>query len=186
MGVTLDVTVCFSLATLKIVYLSFFPLNYMSCYGFLGGSSSGFSLLPVHGYLFPFFRFRKFSITISPNTFHAPFFSSSATPIMQILICLMLVQRSLKLSSLFKICFSFCCSYWVIFTILSSRLLMGSVSPNLPLLCFVIFFHFRYKASLVTETVKNMPAMRETWIQSLSWEDPLEKGMATHSSVLAW
>ena len=43
-----------------------------------------------------------------------------------------------------------------------------------------------FGASLVAELVKNLPAMRETWIQSLSWEDPLEEGMATHSSVLAW
>ena len=34
--------------------------------------------------------------------------------------------------------------------------------------------------------VKNLPAMRETWVQSLGWEDPLHKGMATHSSILAW
>ena len=34
--------------------------------------------------------------------------------------------------------------------------------------------------------VKNLPAMRETWVQSLGWEDPIEKRMATHSSVLAW
>ena len=34
--------------------------------------------------------------------------------------------------------------------------------------------------------VKNLPAMRETWVQSLGWEDPLEKGKATHSSMLAW
>jgi len=34
--------------------------------------------------------------------------------------------------------------------------------------------------------VKNLPAMWETWVQSLGWEDPLEQGMATHSSVLAW
>ena len=34
--------------------------------------------------------------------------------------------------------------------------------------------------------VKNTPAMWETWVQSLGWEDPLEKGMATHSSILAW
>ena len=34
--------------------------------------------------------------------------------------------------------------------------------------------------------VKDMPAMQETWVQSLDWEDPLEKGMATHSSILAW
>ena len=40
-------------------------------------------------------------------------------------------------------------------------------------------------ASLVTQLVRNHP-MRETWIQSLGWEDPLEKGKATHSSILAW
>ena len=34
--------------------------------------------------------------------------------------------------------------------------------------------------------VNNMPAMWETWVQSLGWEDPLEEGMATHSSILAW
>ena len=34
--------------------------------------------------------------------------------------------------------------------------------------------------------VKNLPVMQEMWVQSLSWEDPLEKGMVTHSSVLAW
>ena len=39
--------------------------------------------------------------------------------------------------------------------------------------------------SLVVQTVKNPPAMRETWVPSLGWEDPLEKGMATHSSILA-
>ena len=40
--------------------------------------------------------------------------------------------------------------------------------------------------SLVAQLVKNLPAMQETWVRSLGWEDPLEKGMATHSSVLAW
>ena len=40
-------------------------------------------------------------------------------------------------------------------------------------------------ASLVSQLVKNLPAMQETWIQSLDWEDPLEKGKATHSSILA-
>ena len=34
--------------------------------------------------------------------------------------------------------------------------------------------------------VKNLPAMREIWVQTLGWEDPLEEGMATHSSILAW
>ena len=41
-------------------------------------------------------------------------------------------------------------------------------------------------ASLVTQTVKNLPAMQETQVRPLGWEDPLEKGMATHSNVLAW
>ena len=39
---------------------------------------------------------------------------------------------------------------------------------------------------MVAQVVKNQLAVQETWIQSLSWKDPLEKGMATHSSVLAW
>ena len=41
-------------------------------------------------------------------------------------------------------------------------------------------------ASLVAQLVKNPPAMQETWVRSLGWEDPLEKGKATHSSILAW
>ena len=41
-------------------------------------------------------------------------------------------------------------------------------------------------ASLVAQLVKNPPAMQETWVQSLDWEDPLEKRKATHSSILAW
>ena len=41
-------------------------------------------------------------------------------------------------------------------------------------------------ASLVAQRVKNPPAMRETWVRSLGWEDPLEKGTATHSSIPAW
>ena len=43
-----------------------------------------------------------------------------------------------------------------------------------------------YQASLVAQRVKKPPAMQETWVQSLCWEDPLEKGKATHSSFLAW
>ena len=38
----------------------------------------------------------------------------------------------------------------------------------------------------MAQLVKNLPAMRETWVRSLGWEDPLEQGKATHSSVLAW
>ena len=42
------------------------------------------------------------------------------------------------------------------------------------------------KAFLVAQAVKNPPAMREIQVQSLDWEDPLEEGMATHFSILAW
>ena len=41
-------------------------------------------------------------------------------------------------------------------------------------------------ASLVAQFVENLPAIQETWVRSLGWEDPLEKGKATHSSILAW
>ena len=46
-------------------------------------------------------------------------------------------------------------------------------------------FH-SFRASLVVQIVKNLPAVQETWVQSLGQEDPLEKGMATHSSIFAW
>ena len=52
-------------------------------------------------------------------------------------------------------------------------------SLSLILLCWGV-------VSLVAQSVKNLPAVRETWVQSLGWEDPLEKEMATHSSNLAW
>ena len=38
----------------------------------------------------------------------------------------------------------------------------------------------------MVQTVKNLPAMQETWVRTLGWEDPLEKGMATHFSIFAW
>ena len=38
----------------------------------------------------------------------------------------------------------------------------------------------------MAQMIKNLPAMWETWVQSLGWEDPLEEGMAVHSSILAW
>ena len=43
-----------------------------------------------------------------------------------------------------------------------------------------------FETSLVAQTVKNLPAMQETQVQSLGWEEPLEKGIATHFSILAW
>ena len=47
---------------------------------------------------------------------------------------------------------------------------------------FIVFIW----ASLVAQSVKNLPAVQETQVQSLGWEDPLEKEMTTHSSILAW
>ena len=52
-----------------------------------------------------------------------------------------------------------------------------------PLLCLSILEMW---ASRVTQLVKNWPVMQETWVRSLGWEDPLEKGKATYSSILAW
>ena len=46
--------------------------------------------------------------------------------------------------------------------------------------------HFHFGTSLVAQTVKRLPTVRETWVRSLGQEDPLEKEMATHSSTLAW
>ena len=45
---------------------------------------------------------------------------------------------------------------------------------------------FSPRASQVAQLVKNLPAMQETWVQPLGWEDSLKEGMATHSSILAW
>ena len=71
----------------------------------------------------------------------------------------------------------------------------AGVSGLIPGLGILILIHcrrdrlhvFMYSwASLVAQLVKNLPAMQETWVQSLDWEDPLEKGKATHSNILAW
>ena len=58
----------------------------------------------------------------------------------------------------------------------NSTCLCDSIQAFLPLLLCT---------SLVAQMVKNLPAMRKTWVRSLVWEDALEKGMATHSSILA-
>ena len=47
-------------------------------------------------------------------------------------------------------------------------------------------FQYTVGASLVAQTVKNLPTMQEMQVQTLGWEDPQEEGMATHSSILAW
>ena len=61
-----------------------------------------------------------------------------------------------------------------------------SYSSTPPIGWYLSVPHRLTGAFLVVQVVKNPPAMRESWVQSLGWEDPLEKGMATHSSILAW
>ena len=50
----------------------------------------------------------------------------------------------------------------------------------------IVRTHIYSMASLTAQSVKNLPAVHETWVEFLGWEDPLEKEMATHSSILAW
>ena len=61
-----------------------------------------------------------------------------------------------------------------------------SISDSRLLFFPQMLFSFFSWASLVAQLVKNQPVMREIWVQSLGWEDPLEKGKATHSSILIW
>ena len=60
------------------------------------------------------------------------------------------------------------------------------LSNVLPSLCHLSKFELSSRASLVAQRLKHLPGMQETWVQSLGREDPLEKEMATHSSILAW
>ena len=60
-----------------------------------------------------------------------------------------------------------------------------ATKPPPPLACITVVLVIK-RASLVAQMVKSRPAIQETWVWSLGWEDPLEKGMATHSSSLAW
>ena len=62
----------------------------------------------------------------------------------------------------------------------------GRVWLFFPYTCAFDKLIFAFAASPVAQTVKNLPAMQDTWVRFLSWEDPLEKGMAPHSSILAW
>ena len=70
-------------------------------------------------------------------------------------------------------------------SVISLHVIQYFININLYYLIFYYYIVF-IQASLVAQTVKNQPAMQETWVQSLSQKDPLEKGMATHSSILAW
>ena len=60
------------------------------------------------------------------------------------------------------------------------------MKKNLKKNIYIYMYCILNRASLVAQTIKNLPEMRETWVQFLRLEDPLEKGMATHSSILAW
>ena len=51
---------------------------------------------------------------------------------------------------------------------------------------YILASLFLIGASLIVQLIKNPPAIQETWVLSLGWEDPLENGKATHSSILAW
>ena len=53
-------------------------------------------------------------------------------------------------------------------------------------ICLFAVMYILFGASLVAQRVKRLPTLWETWVQTLGWEDPLEKEMATHSSTLAW
>ena len=68
----------------------------------------------------------------------------------------------------------------------SLKLKLSSPKIKNPISTQINITHTQLWASLVVQKVKNLPAMQETWVQSLGQEDPLEKGMATHSSILAW
>ena len=71
--------------------------------------------------------------------------------------------------------------------LLGSRSFSSKPTEQIDILfCFDQWHTMCYMASLVAQLVKNPPTMLETWVRSLGWEDPLEKEMATHSSVLAW
>ena len=69
---------------------------------------------------------------------------------------------------------------------------MVCLQPNLsPFISYSLYSSSTCKssgegASLVAQTIKHLPEVQETWVQSPGWEDPLEKEMATHSSILAW
>ena len=71
-----------------------------------------------------------------------------------------------------------CCCFF-------TRRLLNEAAPR-PLFFFLIKTMCFWPHSFVAQMVNNLPAIQETWVQSLGREDPLEKGMATYSSVLAW
>ena len=74
---------------------------------------------------------------------------------------------------------------WLV-TLLNMKYLFSSLNSFLSDSVFSLWIIFCLTASLVAQLVKNPPAMQKTWVKFLGWEDLLEKGMATHSSILSW
>ena len=91
-----------------------------------------------------------------------------------------------------RFCFGLPPSFFLglLVTVLNSFSIANWTPSNLQDSSFGIIFFFMsfytVQASLMAQLVKNPPAMWEIWVWSLGWEDPLEKGMATHSSILSW
>ena len=72
------------------------------------------------------------------------------------------------------------------FQLMNSIVLVSGIELSDSDVYVYVCVSYVHGASLLARTVKNLPAMQDTWVQSLGWEDPLEKEMATHSSNLAW
>ena len=73
-------------------------------------------------------------------------------------------------------------------TVSQNRRKKNLTTVNRKRMSFIQLFASHQRApwvSLVAQTVKNLPAVQEAWVRSLGWEDPIEEGMATHSSILA-
>ena len=82
-------------------------------------------------------------------------------------------------------CFLFSVSVSIRFLVYGYHEIFISISVSIPIYVCVYIYLCDY-ASLVAQTVKDLSAMQETRVRSLGWEDPLEKEMAAHSSILAW
>ena len=76
--------------------------------------------------------------------------------------------------------------FFLLSSSLQEPLKIKSISPSNPHHENLITLIKLCRASLIAQSLKNLPAVQETQVRSLSWEDPLEKEMATHSSILAW
>ena len=75
---------------------------------------------------------------------------------------------------------------WTLWWVLARNVVGDRTPYKLPTCPYIVLRLMGWRASLVTQTVKKLPIMQETWVWTLGWGDPLKKGTATHSSVLAW